>query len=128
MLPETRVHVALNISGVFKNVGHHTLLNRPSEKVELTNSGLLNFGLTVNLKRNALTPAKRIKQTLAVRLELTLVLEVDDELFAVQEVGHVELFGIVGDEPLNHTETDRCGARQKWQNLVNAPRVVIELL
>lgn len=52
----------------------------------------------------------------------------DNELFAIEEVGHVELLGVVGDEPLDYAETDRCGARQEWQNLVNAPRVIIELL
>lgn len=128
VLPEARVHVALNISGVLEDVGDYALLECPPEEVELTNSGLLDLGLTVDLERNALAAAERIKKTLAIRLELTLVLEVDNELFAVEEVGHVELLGVVGDEPLDYAETDRCAARQKWQNLVNAPRVIIELL
>ena len=113
VLPEARVHVVLNSDSVLQNVGHNTLLDGPPEEVELTNSGLLDLGLTVDLERNALTATKWIKQPLAIRLELTLVLEVDNELFVIEEVGHIELFGIVGDEPLDHAETNRCSARQK---------------
>ncbi len=113
VFPEARVHVVLNSGSVLQNVGHHALLDRPPEEVELTNSGLLDLGLSVHLERNALTATERIKQTLAVCFELALVLEVDNELFVIEEVGHIELFGIIGDEPLDHAETNRCGARQK---------------
>lgn len=114
VFPEARIHVALNVGGVFQYVGDDTLLQRPPEEVELTNSGLLNLGLTMDLERNAFATAKRIKQTLAIGLELTLVLEMDNELLAIQQIGHIELFGIVGDEPFHHAETNRRGTCQKW--------------
>ena len=128
VLPEARIHVMLNCGSILKDVGHHALLDRPPEEVELTNSGLLDLGLSVDLERNALTTTERIKQPLAIRLEFALILEMDNELFVIEEVGHIELFGIVGDEPLDDTETNRRGARQKWQNLINAPRIIVELL
>ncbi len=128
VLPETRIHIALNIGSVLQNVANNSFLKRPPEEVQLTHSGLLNLGLSVNLERNPLTAAERVKQTLAVGLQLTLVLEVNNELLAVQEVGHIELLGVVGDEPLYHAETNRCATRQKWQNLLNTSRVIVEVL
>ena len=114
VLPETRIHIVLNGRGVLQYVGYNTLLQRPPEEVQLTHSGFLNLGLAVDLERNTLAATERIKQPLTVRFELTLVLEMDDELFVIQEVGHIELLGIVCDEPLHHAETNRCGARQEW--------------
>lgn len=83
VLPETRVHITFNIGCVFENVGHYSLLERPPEEIQLAHRGLLDLRLVADLERNALAAAERIKQTLAVGFELALVLEMDNELFAV---------------------------------------------
>ncbi len=134
MLPVAGIHIAFNVGGVFDNVGHHALLQSPTEEVELADGGLLNGRLTADLEADTLTTAEGIKETLGIRLEFTLVVEVDQELTGRsvrgfdQGVGHIELLGVVRDEPVDQAETHRRGARQNWENLLQSPRLVVEVL
>ena len=118
MLPETDIHVALNVSDVLENVVNDAFLDRPTKEVELADSGLLNGGRAVHLKTDALAAAKRIEQTLAIRLELALVMKVDHKragsglTFIVccchrcKGIAHIELLGVIRYEPVNESQTD----------------------
>ena len=128
MLAEARVHVALNIGGVLENVVNDTFLDGPPEEVQLAHRGLLDGRFPANLERNALAAAEWVEEALTVGFELALVLEVDDELAAVQRVPDVVLFGVVGDEPLDDAEADGCGARQKGHDGLDAPGLIVEIL
>lgn len=128
MLPEARVHVGLYRGGILQNVLKNSLLNRPPEEVQLAHGGLLDGRGTGHDETDALTTAERIEQLLAVGLELTLVLEVDDELAFVQHVGYIELLGVVCHEPLDNTKTDGCRTIQKGHDRFDASRLVVELL
>lgn len=110
MLPEARIHIVFNLGGVLQNVVDDSFLKRPPEEVQLAHSGLLNCRLPADLERDAFATAEGIKETLAVGLELALVLEVDDELLVIQDVADVELFGVIRNEPLYDAETHGCGA------------------
>ncbi len=128
MLPEARIHIRLNGRGIGQNVGQDTLLNRPPEEVQLAHGGLLNGGGAGNDEADPIAAAEGVEQLLAVGLELALVLEVDDELALLQRIGHIELLGVVGHEPLNHAETHRGGTGQKGENRLDTTRLVVELL
>lgn len=128
MLPETCIHIALNVGSVLENVGNDSFLECPPEEVQLTHSGFLDRRLSADLKRDAFTATEGIKETLAVGLEFTLVLEVHNELFVIEEVTDIELFGVVRDEPLDNAETHGSRTCQKRCNLLNASRLVVEIL
>lgn len=80
MLPETDIHVALNVGNMVGDVADHLFLNGPSEEVELADGGLLNGRLTADLKVDAFATAEGVKEALAVGLEFALVMEVHHEL------------------------------------------------
>lgn len=128
VLAEARVHVALNVGGVLENVVNDAFLDGPPEEVQLAHRGLLDGRLPADLERDALTATEGVEETLAVRLELALVLEVDDELAAVQSVPDVVLFGVVRDEPLDDAEADGRRARQKGHDGLDTPGLVVEIL
>ena len=128
MLPETRIHIALNIDSVLQNVVNDSFLECPPEEIQLTHGGLFDRWLSADLKRDAFAAAERIKETLAVCLEFALVLEMYNKLLIVEEIADIEFLGVVRDEPFNNTETDRCRASQKRRDLLNASRLVVEIL
>ena len=121
MFPETHVHIALNVSRVRQNVADHALLNGPAEEVELAHRRLLDRRLAADLEADALTAAKRIKEALRIRLELTLVMKMDHELFGAgllcEGVADVELLGIIRDEPVDEAETHGARAGQNGEHL-----------
>jgi len=132
MFPETHVHIALNVGRVRQNVADHTLLNGPAEEVELAHRRLLDRRLATDLEADALATAKRIKEALRIRLELTLVMEVDHELTRrrvfCQGIADVELLGIVRDEPVDEAEAHRARPCQNGKHLFQSPRLVVEVL
>jgi len=103
MLPETDIHIAFHIGSMFQNVAQHTLLNGPPEEVELAHGRLLNGRMPMDLERDTLTATEWVKETLGICLELALVVEVHQELFALllQRIADIVLLGIVGDEPVH---------------------------
>ncbi len=112
MLPETDIHIALNVGDMVGDVADHLFLNGPPEEVELADGGLLNGRLTADLEVDAFATAEGIKETLAVGLEFALVMEMHHELARsgrvalYQGVTDIELLGVVRDKPVNQTETD----------------------
>ncbi len=132
MFPETHVHITLNVRCVCQNVADHALLNGPAEEVELAHRRLLNRRLATDLEADALATAKRIKKALRIRLELTLVMEVDHELTRrrvfCQGIADIELLGIIRDEPVDETETDCARPCQNGEHLFQPPRLVVEVL
>jgi hypothetical protein len=86
-----------------------SVLDRPFEKVELTNRGLHNLFVVVG-DRDALPPAKRIESALRICLEFELVIVVDLETVrfggfsGVGKFVHcIIFFGVVSDEPVDNT-------------------------
>jgi len=134
MLPETDIHVALNVGDMVGDVADHLFLNSPPEEVELADGGLLNGRLTADLEIDAFTATEGIKETLAVGLEFALVMEVHHELARGgwitlhQGITDVELLGVVRDKPVNETEADRRRACQYGHNLLKPPRLIVEVL
>ena len=106
MFAETDIHIALNLLVMCENIAYHTILDGPTEEVELPDGGLLNRRLTGNLETDTLTAAERIKHPLTVSLELAFVVEVYEELSVIQEVADIELLGIICDEPVDEAETN----------------------
>ena len=80
MLPETDIHVALNVGDMVGDVVDHLFLNGPPEEVELAHRCLLNGRLTADLEVDSFTATERVKESLAVGLEFALVMEVHHEL------------------------------------------------
>lgn len=107
VFPEARIHIGLNRGDVLENVVNDSLLDGPPEEVQLTHGGLLNRRLTAHLETDPLATAKRIEESLAIGLELTLIVEMNEKLTAIEGVGHVKLLGVVRDEPIDQTEGGR---------------------
>ena len=113
VLLETNIHIALNVSHVRNDVPDHAHLNRPAEEVELAHRCLLNRCLAADLETDALTATEGIKEPLRIRLEFALVVEMDHKLatgvrrLIGQRITNIELLGIIGDEPVNETQTHR---------------------
>jgi len=132
MFPETHVHVAFNVRSMRQNVADHTLLNGPSEEVELAHRRLLNRRLAADLEADALATTKRVKEALRIRLEFALVMEVDHKLTGrrvfCQGIADVELLGIIRDEPVDEAKTHRARPCQNGQHLFQSPRLVVEVL
>ena len=128
MLPETHVHVLLDVSCVLHNIVYYALLDGPTEEVELAHGRLLNGGLPADLETDALATAEGVEEALRIGLELALVVEVDHEGAVLQRIADVELLGVVRHEPVDQTETDGGLALQNGRHRLQAPRLVVEIL
>ncbi len=128
MLAEARIHIYFDVRCVDHNILQDTLLDRPPEEVQLAHRRLFDRRGAGYDETDALPTTEGVKQLLAVRLEFALVLKMDDELAFVENIGNIELFGVVRDEPLDDTETDGSTAIQEGENSLNTPGLVIELL
>lgn len=128
VLPEAGIHIVLNRGGVLENVGENSFLDCPPEEVQLAHRGLLNRRRAGRLEADPVATAERVKQTFGVGLEFAFVLEMDDELLAIQRVADIELLGVVGDEPFYHAEADGSAAVEEGCNLRNASGCIVELL
>ena len=100
VLPETDIHIALNSFNVLQNISDDTLLDGPTEEIQLAHRGLLNRRLAADLEADALTATEGIEEPLRIGLEFALVMEVHHELAILMDIGHVELLGIVRYEPV----------------------------
>ncbi len=87
----------------------NVLLDEPPEEVQLADSGDERLH-TARLKHDAFTTAERIKQSLRVRIQFALVVEIDKEMLAGMGERGVRLFGIVGDEIVDQTQADGAGS------------------
>ena len=106
MFPETDIHIFLNRGEMFQDIGNDSLLNGPTEEIQLAHCCLLNRRLAADLETDSFATAKRIKEALGIRLEFAFVMEVDEELPIFMQIGHVEFLGVVGHEPVYKSETD----------------------
>lgn len=61
VLPETDIHVALNVGDVVQNILDDALLYRPAEEIQLADGGFIDGLLAANLKTDSFTPAEWIK-------------------------------------------------------------------
>ena len=132
MFPETDIHIPFNIGRIRQNVADHALLNGPAEEVELTHRSLFDRCLAADLEADAFATTEGVKEALGIRLELTLVMEVDHELFGTgllcERIAHVKLLGIVRDEPVYEAEAHSGFACQNGEHLFQPPRLVVEVL
>jgi hypothetical protein len=91
----------MNIFIMGREVVNHVVLHRPGKKVELTDSG----GNSMEVDTGPTTEG--IKHLLAIRLEMGLVCEVDNDMLSgLGDVGHIVELGIVVDKPVQNTEGD----------------------
>lgn len=128
MLPETHIHVLLNVGGVCRDIRHHTLLDCPTEEIQLTHGRLLNGGMTADLETDALATTEGVEQTLAVGLELALIVKMDHELAGFVRVVDVEFLGIIRHEPVDQSKAHGRFTRQNRHNLLKTTRLVVEIL
>jgi hypothetical protein len=84
-----------------REVINDIILHRPGKEVELTDSG----GNSMEVDTGPTTEG--IKHLLAIRLEMGLVCEVDNDMLSgLGDVGHIVELGIVGDKPVQNTKGD----------------------
>ena len=106
VLPETDIHITLNVGDVLQNIVDHPLLNGPTEKIQLAHCRLIYRRLAADLEADALPATEGIEETLGIGLELAFVVEVHHELAVLLHIADVELLRIIGHEPVDETETD----------------------
>ena len=132
MLPETDIHVTLNLRNVGQDVSDHTLLEGPAEEVELAHRRLFDRRLAADLETDALAAAEGIEEALRIRLEFAFVVEMHHELTRTglirDRITDIKLLRVVRDEPVDEAETYRAGTGQNRKDLFQAPRLVIEVL
>ena len=90
---------------VFQDIIVNILFNKPTKEIQLS-YGCHKRRKTTGFKLNPLTTAKRIKQTLGVGVEFTLVIEVHQKMLVVGTKGCIHLFGVVGDKIIDQPKTD----------------------
>lgn len=99
----------------------------PSEKVQLSNR--CHEGLVIrNGKHDAFPTAVGVKILFGIRLELSLVTEIDEKLLAVQGIPNKGLPTVFRHKPVNDTKTQRRLAIQILKDLLNVGLVRIETL
>ena len=87
------------------DIGQNVLLDGPAKEVQLGNR-CEKRRMIRNLEIDSLTTAKGIKEFLAVGLELALVIPVNQELLAVQNIVRGVSLGVIGNKPINYSKTD----------------------
>ena len=98
--PHGRIHCRLNRLQILLDVAQHPALNRPPEKVEFPHRRLKK-GITGNLKHDSFPSAEGVEELLGIGFELRLIVVVDEELLASENIGNVVLFRIVCHEPVD---------------------------
>ena len=77
---------------------------------------------------DSLTATEGIKELLAIRFELALVISVDEELLSFKDVGCVMCLCIVCDKPVDESEGEGGCAEKNRENLVDVCALRIEAL
>lgn len=80
-------------------VSQHILLNGPAEEVEFTDRCEKRL-LTRNLKQDSFPTTEGVEEFLGVRLELRLIVRIDEKLLTVENIDRVVTLGIVGHKPV----------------------------
>jgi len=95
-----RVHILDNCCIVALNIRDDVILDRPSEKVELSYRRL-DVVLFFVVEGNLVLPTERVKQVLRKCAELGPIMNVDVDMFLLRfHDADVVFFAIVGDEPI----------------------------
>ena len=81
-----------------------------------------------NLERNTLSPAKRVKQFLAIRLQLILVIHIHDEFLAVENIRCAMCLGEICHEPVNKAKTYFAGAFEKLHDFIQVLATAVKAL
>jgi hypothetical protein len=84
--------------------------------------------LTGHLEVDPLTTAEGIKEFLTVRLQLTLVVRVDEELLSLKDIGCVMCLGLIRNEPINEAEGESGCSEENGENLGNIRTLGVETL
>jgi len=84
--------------------------------------------MTADLETDALATTEGVEQTLAISLELALVVEMDHELAGFVRVVDVEFLGIIRHEPVDQSQTHGRFTRQNRHNLLETTRLIVEIL
>ena len=100
-----RIHLRLYRLKMRLEILNDLLLNGPSEEVQLAHCRDKGRD-TRSAEHDTLPPAKGIKELLAVRLQLALVIHVDHELLATQEIADRVALSVVRHEPIYQSQTD----------------------
>ncbi len=98
--PHRRIHGRLNRLQILLDVAEHPALNRPPEEVEFPHRRLKK-GVAGNLKHDSFPSAEGVEELLGIGFELRLVVVVDKELLAGENIGNVVLLRIVCHEPVD---------------------------
>ena len=109
------------------DIGQNVLLDGPAKEVQLGNR-CEKRRMIRNLEIDSLTTAKGIKEFLAVGLELALVIPVNQELLAVQNIVRGVSLGVIGNKPINYSKTDFRSALKHGNNLGDVIHRCIETL
>jgi len=127
ILSHLGVHFSLYGRRIEAEIIKHSLFQSPAEEVQLSNS-CEKGRLSRNLEVDSLAPAEGIKELLAVRLQLALVICVDEELLSFKDIGCVVCLGIVGDEPVNEAEGEGGRTEENRENLGDIRTLCIKTL
>ena len=128
MFLETHIHIPLNLGDMIQDILDDTLLQSPAEEVQLADGGLFDGRRAADLEADTLTTAERIEEPLGICLEFALIMEMDHELRGILGIADVELFGIVGDEPVDQTKADGGCPGQDREDGLQPTRLVVEVL
>jgi len=127
ILAHLGVHFSLYGCRIETKIIQDSLLQSPAEEVQFSN-GREERRLTGHLEVNTLTTAEGIKEFLTVRLQLTLVVRVDEELLPFKDICCVMCLGIIGDEPVNEAEGESGRAEENGENLGDIRTLSVEAL
>ena len=81
-----------------------------------------------NLEENPLATAKGVEELLAIRLQLRLVVHVDEKLLAIQDIGDSVLLRIVCNKPVNEAQRHLRCALENLDQLLLVRVLTIETL
>jgi len=85
------------------------LLNGPTKEVEFANRCEKRL-LTRNLKQDSFPTTEGVEEFLGIRLELRLVVGIDEELLTLQNIDRIVTLGIVCHKPVYKTQREIRGA------------------
>jgi len=84
--------------------------------------------MALHLEHDSLATAEGVKQLLTIRLQLCLVVGINQKLLPRQNIGDIVLLRIVRDKPVNQTQGNVRGALQQLHDLLLVFAGRIELL
>lgn len=121
------IHLLFNILLVELDVIQNPFLESPAEEVQLADRCEKRLVLR-DLEENTLPPAERVKQLLAVRLELVLIVHIHGKLLSIQNVRGIVCLAVVRNKPVNEPQAHFTGSLQKINNLGNVLALAVEPL